>query len=319
MNQPEVTILCTTYNHAPYIEKTIESFLDQQTTFEFEIIVHDDASTDGTQEILKQYEKKHHGKIRVIYEEINQFNKLPRGGYFQGLMEPLAKGRYIALCEGDDYWIDEKKIQKQYDFLESQAKYVCCGGASLVVSSDNPTDAFEKITCGTEPCDISSEDIISGKMFQTATVFYRKGLGEDYAANWNIPKIVGDFPWLLYLSLRGKVYYFSDFLAAYRVGGNGSYSSETNRDKLFQRNLELIELCDALDALTEYKYRNLFLKRKIDYAYKAGIFKGLSFFNKTKSGRALRFRMPVSKLGMILLHRAYYYIRTIINKVLKQN
>lgn len=317
MNQPEVTILCTTFNHAPYIKKTIESFLNQQTTFEFEIIIHDDASTDGTREILKQYENEYSDKIRVIYEEINQFDNLPRGGYFQGLMEPLARGKYIALCEGDDYWIDKQKIQKQYDFLESQAKYVCCGAASLVVSSDNPKDAFGKITCGTEPGDISTENIISGKMFQTATVFYRKGLGEDYAADWNIPKIVGDFPWLVYLSLNGKVHYSPDFLAAYRVSENGSYSSETNRDKLFHRNLELIELCDALDALTEYKYRNLFLKRKIGYAYKAGIFKGFSFFSKTKSGRALRSRMPVSKLGMIFLHRAYYYIKTIINKVFK--
>lgn len=123
-NSIVVSISCITYNHAPYIRQCIDGFLMQQTNFAFEVLIHDDASTDGTTEIIKEYEAKYPEIIKPIYEEENQWVKGRRGSAVFNF--PRAKGKYIALCEGDDYWTDPLKLQKQVDFLEDNPNYVMC-------------------------------------------------------------------------------------------------------------------------------------------------------------------------------------------------
>ena len=117
MEAPLVSICCLTYNHVPFIRKCLDGFLMQQTDFPIEILIHDDCSTDGTTEIIRQYEAKYPELIFPLYEEENQYS---RGG--AGKMDLYnyrrARGKYIAYCEGDDYWTDPLKLQKQVDFLE---------------------------------------------------------------------------------------------------------------------------------------------------------------------------------------------------------
>ena len=113
---PLVSISCITYNHEPYIVQALNGFLMQKTTFPFEVLIHDDASTDGTTEIIKGYAQKYPEIIKPLYEEENQWIKGRRGSAEFNF--PRARGKYIAFCEGDDYWIDENKLQMQVDFLE---------------------------------------------------------------------------------------------------------------------------------------------------------------------------------------------------------
>jgi len=113
----EVSISCLTYNHEKYIRQTLEGFVKQKTNFRFEVLIHDDASTDGTQEIIKEYQLKYPDIIKPIFQKENQYEK--RVQISKTYNYSRALGKYIALCEGDDYWTDENKLQMQYDALEN--------------------------------------------------------------------------------------------------------------------------------------------------------------------------------------------------------
>lgn len=117
----KVSICCLTYNHRNFIEKCLEGFLSQKVNFPYEILIHDDASTDGTADIIREYERKYPDIIKPIYETENQWEKGRRGSAVFNF--PRAKGEYIALCEGDDYWIDKDKLQKQVSFLDENPDY----------------------------------------------------------------------------------------------------------------------------------------------------------------------------------------------------
>lgn len=119
---PLVSIQCAAYNHEPYIEQSLEGFVMQETSFPFEVIVHDDASTDGTADIIRKYESRFPDIIKPIYETENQFSK----GTVEQIMDKACRGKYIALCEGDDWWTDKSKLQKQIEFLETHPNISAC-------------------------------------------------------------------------------------------------------------------------------------------------------------------------------------------------
>ena len=115
--KPLVSVLCLTYNHEKSIAQCLDGFVDQETNFKYEVLVHDDCSTDGTLDIVLSYEKKYPDLFMVITEEENQYSK--GVDIYDDIMMPLASGKYIALCEGDDYWSGSHKLQKQLNFMES--------------------------------------------------------------------------------------------------------------------------------------------------------------------------------------------------------
>lgn len=127
VNTPLVTIQCLVYNHEPYLRQCLDGFVMQKTNFKFEAIVHDDCSTDSSVTIIKEYAEKYPDIIKPIYEIENQYSKAGFQGILKILYE-MSVGKYIAFCEGDDYWIDPLKLQKQVDFLESnpECAYSCC-------------------------------------------------------------------------------------------------------------------------------------------------------------------------------------------------
>ena len=120
---PLVSVSCTTFNHAAYIRQCLDPILSQQTNFPFEIIIHDDASTDGIKEIIEEYVAKYPGIIHPIFQTENQYSKGIRG-LPSRYNYPRCRGKYIAICEGDDYWTDPLQLQKQVDFLEAHEDYV---------------------------------------------------------------------------------------------------------------------------------------------------------------------------------------------------
>ena len=134
---PVVSICCITYNHEPYIRDCLEGFVMQQTSFPFEVLIHDDASTDHTADIIREYEAKYPDIIKPIYQTENQYSK-KIGSINATFNYPRAQGKYIALCEGDDFWNDENKLQIQYDFMEAHPDYSMCGCGKYLLKQENP-------------------------------------------------------------------------------------------------------------------------------------------------------------------------------------
>ena len=120
---PIVSICCVTYNHEKYIRQCLEGFVMQKTDFPFEILVHDDASIDSTTRIVKEFEINYPHLFRCVYQTENQFL---RQNVLTNILLPMARGSYISMCEGDDYWTDSNKLQIQVDFLEKNESFVGC-------------------------------------------------------------------------------------------------------------------------------------------------------------------------------------------------
>lgn len=222
-----VSISCITYNHAPYIRQCLEGFMMQQTNFAFEVLIHDDASTDGTTEIIKEYEARYPDVIKPIYEEENQWVKGRRGSAVFNF--PRARGKYIALCEGDDYWTDPLKLQKQVDFLESNITYALCCHRFKTLIGRNAEDTFNYLQ------DISHFDlnyfIDSDKwLVQTLTLMFRSSMfNVDEYNSYSDSK---DVTLIYYLLKHGDGYLLQDDMGVYRIHDSGCFSSISWSEKL---------------------------------------------------------------------------------------
>jgi glycosyltransferase involved in cell wall biosynthesis len=220
---PLISICCTTYNHDNYIKQCLEGFLMQRTNFPYEILVHEDASTDNTAEIVKEYEFKYPILFRCIYQSVNQFAK--QNTLFNILL-PMARGKYIALCEGDDFWTDPNKLQKQVDFLETHPDYsmVC---HNVTVSGDVQQASFVSNLKEF----YTAEDLASGGIsIPTLSVVFRN-YNLTYSASLSKTPI-GDFPLFVTLSQYGKIKYLPEVMGARRVHEGGLWSSADKNKKL---------------------------------------------------------------------------------------
>lgn len=254
-----VSISCITYNHEKYISDAIESFLMQKTSFNFEILIYDDASTDGTADIIREYERKYPSVIKPIYQIENQYSKGKRVARFNF---ERAKGKYIADCEGDDYWTDPEKLQKQFDFMESHQDYSMCVHNAYIVNKDkeikmchNPTKRSRKF---------STKEIIygGGGLFVTSSMFARAEYKNLPAFYDNAP--VGDYPYMIWLSLQGNIYYMNECMSAYRVGLEGSWTNRevSTIDKKKSHYNQISNMLDEINLYTQYKYNKVIEKTK---------------------------------------------------------
>ncbi|MCQ2304430.1 MAG: glycosyltransferase [Bacteroidales bacterium] len=195
-----VSISCFTYNHEPYIRQCLDGFVMQQTNFRFEAIVHDDASTDGTADIIREYAEKYPDIIKPIFETENQYSK--HDGSLGRIMNEACTGKYIAMCEGDDYWTDPLKLQKQVDFLEEHEEYSMCFH-KVVIESEMPEEWQKHFFDHIEERTYTARDIYDNWCVPTCSVLYRKDR-LHYKQNKNI--VFGDiYTWLL-LAETGKLY-----------------------------------------------------------------------------------------------------------------
>lgn len=218
-----VSICCMTYNHENYIRQCLDGFLMQQTSFSIEIIVHDDASTDNTPNILREYEKKYPELFHVIYQNENQYSK-KEVSIFLDYMFPLMKGKYIAFCEGDDYWINPLKLQKQVDFLESHPDYsMCCHHLDKYIQSKGVLCKYNI------PKEIDNKNVSFGfqgwvdwgSFFQTSSVVCKAN-----CIDIGFLRSTGSLDVHFYYSLlkHGKGYFMSDAMSVYRVHNKGVWS-----------------------------------------------------------------------------------------------
>lgn len=233
-NLPLVSICSITYNHAPFIQQCLDGFLMQQCNFPIEIIINDDCSTDGTTEIIREYAEKYPDKIFPIFHEENLYSQGVRG-MFQKFVYPKARGKYIALCEGDDYWTDPHKLQKQVDFLESHPEYSICYHKVQIVNSDASEIKGEfPDWLPDKPATFELADMENRNIIQTNSVVYRWRFHDEKCSDVIWPGILpGD--WLLHLlhAAKGKIYYMPEVMGAYRHHDGGIWSSVRDNEAVF--------------------------------------------------------------------------------------
>ena len=229
---PLVSICCAAYNHEPYIRQCLDGFVMQRTTFPFEVLIHDDASTDKTADIIREYEKKYPDIIKPIYQKENQYSK---GGKISLRFNiPRAKGKYIAFCEGDDYWIDPLKLQKQVDFLEANPDYgLVCTDVDFYIQAE---DRFIRNYFQSKkyPIKYTFEDFLVKAWFvATCTWLYQKELCEEMSRRFDIAI-------LLEISSKKKIKYIDDVTAVYRVRSSSAshHSGYSKANKFYESVLE---------------------------------------------------------------------------------
>ena len=235
-----VSVICAAYNHEKFIAEALESFINQETEYAFEVLVNDDASTDKTAEIIRRYEKAYPDIIKPIYQTVNQYGK--RNMTLE--MIKRAKGKYFAFCEGDDCWTDNHKLQKQISYMESHPDCtLCIHNSSRVTENKN---YLSDIVVTKQDRIIPAEEFIrgGGNFCATNSIVGRMELAKNPPEFYiNCPF---DYSWQIYLSASGYAYCFSDRMSLYRVGVSGSWNESMERNpeqycKVFTRINKMLE------------------------------------------------------------------------------
>jgi glycosyltransferase involved in cell wall biosynthesis len=254
--KPLVSVCCITYNHEKYIRDAIEGFLIQKTNFPIEIIIHDDASTDSTADIVNEYAIKYPGLIVPIYQTENQYSKGIKP--WPNFVFPRARGKYIALCDGDDYWTDPYKLQKQVEFLEENDDFsLTVGGFIKLNQGSNEKQISVKKN------EISNRDINgftftlcemkSTWMTKTLTALFRKNILDQF--DLSVYNFSRDIHLFYHLVKDNKAFYFSDVFGVYRVHEDGVNSMQqgiVNKNAAYLCYRELYE--QNKDKYTRHEY-----------------------------------------------------------------
>lgn len=241
-----------------YIKSALNGFVHQKTDFGFEVIVHDDASTDGTTGIIEEYVERYPTIIRPIYETENQYSK---GNSIFSIMLPEVRGRFVALCEGDDYWCDNHKLQKQVDIMRTHLNAVACVHNAWMV--DCFTNKKSKFSAKEDDGSLSVEDIIhwGNRGYATASLLLKREYlivpSEFQMTN------VGDYPRAVYMALQGEIYYLKDCMSVYRFNASGSWNVKMTNDFLAYRRLiqDMNRMLQYADDYSNGKYHEVISKK----------------------------------------------------------
>jgi glycosyltransferase involved in cell wall biosynthesis len=257
MIDPVVSICCLTYNHENFIAQTIESFLIQKTSFPIEILIHDDASTDNTQKIIMDYVGKFPELIKPLFQKENKYSKGERS-FLGHYVFPSVRGKYIALCEGDDYWVDPLKLEKQINFLENNPDCSICFHAAHHVNEKEDFRSFihrpfivpKNFKFGIRTA------ILGGGGFMTTNsmVFVSEYLRQLPTYYYKAP--VEDLPLMLFLASRGSIGYFKETMSVYRMTTEGSWSSQMVYSKEMRRKHHqgILKMFHEFNESTQFKY-----------------------------------------------------------------
>lgn len=243
-----VSICCITYNQVDYVADMLDSIFSQNTSFDFEVLLHDDASNDGTVEILREYESKY-SNFRVFYEADNRWGS--GINYINEILLPNALGDYIAICEGDDYWISSDKLERQVSFMASHPECKLSTSAGLVLDEKDSSNGIMGL--GSEDRYISAFELAREWHLPTASFLFRREDALLYAHSWTFRMPVGDFPRAFYLATKGYVHYFAEPLTVYRFGSAGSWTkaNNANAQKLISNGIDWLDMLEKIDAATD--------------------------------------------------------------------
>lgn len=263
MTAPMVSVICITYNHELYIEEALQGMVNQKTDFDYEIIVHDDASTDGTADIVRRYQQKYPDKVKPIFQQENQRSK---GVVIMNrIFTDVAKGKYIALCEGDDYWIDDYKLQKQIDYMETHPGCTLCFHdvkrrnmrTGLIIDTWHWNMKVYQIYRGEGI--YSGEETIKLKAVPTASMLFRRK-DMPYPEDLRSDKAgMGDTIITMYLGTKGYSYCMQDTMAVYRKGVNNSMTDtwRHSMDNHNRKSMGTVETMEKFDAYTNGMYHEI--------------------------------------------------------------
>jgi glycosyltransferase involved in cell wall biosynthesis len=296
-----VSICCITYNQEKYVRKTIEGILMQKTQFQIEIIISDDASTDNTPQIIMEYEAKYPDIIRAIYRNENEYSK---GNHLLIFNFNLAKGKYIATCEGDDYWSDENKLQRQFECLEKNSDSVMCVHTVRYISEEgNIREDYRPLNL--KEGEINGDNLIRMIMldkehcpFQLSSYFFRYDYLNELVNE--TPKFisqapVGDIPLMLFLATKGNFFYIKEEMSYYRRNSVSSWSCGqrliTNKIKHYEAYINAIKL---YDIYTDYKYSKI-----IDHYIAENEFLCLKICNNYPKMKDIKYREFYKKMDII--------------------
>lgn len=261
MNDIMVSIVCNAFNHEKYIKKALDGFIMQKTDFKYEVLIHDDASKDKTADIIREYEKKYPEIIKPVYQTENQYSqgvKISRVYQY-----PRIQGKYVAVCEGDDFWIDEYKLQKQVDALERHPEVDMCAHRAKLYNRGKYVKSFpNEKTSGI----LAVDKVISGGGGFVATaslVYRRKLLDEKMEFREFMPY---DYTMQILGSLRGGMLYLKDEMSVYNILTENSWSTSMLKDiQRYKKHAEkCIKMLDILNEETCGRYETAVRKSQND-------------------------------------------------------
>lgn len=264
---PLVSIICITYNQEKFIKQTLEGFLKQETDFRFEVLVHDDASSDDTVSIVRDFTAAYPDIVKPIFEKRNQYSN--SGWEFLNDMFYAAKGKYIAMCEGDDFWTDQSKLQKQIDYLESRPDYALCFHPVNVHYEDGDGEnRISPLVTGRKV--FSVEALIKDNYINTCSVVYRRQEYKDLP-NKIMPH---DVYMHLYHAQFGKIGFINDVMATYRKQSGGVWwESGAHMDNIYQKHrYQLTNLFSELLKMfpSNARYKKV-IDKHLDYLFNSFI------------------------------------------------
>lgn len=250
MSETLLSVCLITYNHAKYIKDALDGVLMQKVSFPWEIIISDDCSTDGTQEILMEYKSKY---PLLISLKLQNKNVGPAKTWIDLITAPTSK--YIAYSDGDDFWTDPLKLQKQVDFMESNPDYSLC--FHNVQIKHEGVKVKDYLFC--DPSEKETHDIkdaISRHGIPTVSMLFRKEL--LVLPDWFIHVYNGDYALHLIMAYKGKIKYFNDVMAVYRRNQGGLNAKGKNSEIW----LKLYDLLCYFDNYSDFQYHALIQQRK---------------------------------------------------------
>jgi len=263
--EPLVSVIVTTYQHAQYIRDCLDDILMQKTDFPYEIIIGEDESTDGTREICKEYAEEHPDKIRLFLRDrnISHYKLGNISKRFNGLFTRMAaRGKYTALCEGDDYWIDPKKLQKQVDFLESNLNCSVCFHNAFIIdeSLKNHVGCFNiplNKNIFTAKCLFTANSLFGDYFFvPTASIIFRTNALPKKYPEWYLKTSYGGDLALLFLLLRqGELGLIEGYLSVYRSNVINNLTSQMQKIPYYST-LKLVELLKSANLYFDRRYEN---------------------------------------------------------------
>jgi len=288
--EPMVSIFCPVYNQEAYLRDCLDGILMQEVNFPYEIVVHDDASTDSSVEILKEYRSKYPDKFKLLLQKENQYSQ---GKHIAvEFIFPNLRGKYVAICEGDDFWTDTTKLQKQIDFLEAHQEYSAC--VHNCIKWNLRDDKKEIMYACDMDYDIRFEQAVQSgsSCYQTASLVFRRVFLEDLPKFFTMVTSYFDYTLAIRLALAGKIRFFNEVMSTYRFFSSGSLA-ESSIHELTDVKCRKYEatrnMLKEVDRYSEYQYHECIEKLVENYEYDIAEYKN-DYKTLSKEPFAARFK-----------------------------
>lgn len=303
-----MSVICTAFNQEPFVAMALEGFLHQETSFRTELLIHDDASTDGTASVIRDFESRYPGRFRCIYQKENQYGRIGNR-IVNDLLVPMSSGEFVAICEGDDYWTDRRKLEKQVAFMRRRPEVSMSFHAARVNQYGEPASySVHRFSGGPT---VPSKTVIlgGGGLYPTCSVMFRRDVLVDFPEFFR-GLAIADSLWALNALSKGEIGYIDEIMAVYNAGVPDSWSERARRRPLsetleYLRTLEAAR--EAFDDLTGHRYSRWIARRRSKNRVLALVAVGV--------GSATDSVYRELKDGIILRDRCLYWLRVLESRL----